>query len=68
MPRGVTEDAEEGLLKEENRVWVSGSDQTIQLKVLVGSHCGSIWHHVIDSSKSIVKEAFWWHTLDDYIR
>jgi len=36
----------------------------LQLKVLVCSHCGSIGHRGRDATRSIVKESFWWSSMD----
>ena len=39
---------------------VSGDDIELHLKVLVGSHCGTIGHCGMDATRSIQKEGYWW--------
>ena len=40
----------------------------LQLKLIVVSHCGSVGHRGIDGTKIILKEQFYWRTLENDVR
>ena len=48
----------------EQRIWIPSEDLELQLKILVVSHGGTIRHRGMDGTKSVVKEHFWWPTID----
>lgn len=64
VPDGIVMDKNDGLWKHQGRIWIPSSDADLQLKILVGSHCGSIGHRGIESTTSIIKKSFWWPDLD----
>lgn len=61
---GLTRDPADGLWKKYGKIWIPNQDLELQLKLIVVSHCGSVGHRGIDGTKSILKEDFYWKTLD----
>lgn len=50
------------------RTWIPEEDLELQLKILVISHGGTIGHRGTDATQSIVKESFWWPTIDKDVK
>ena len=60
---GLNMDESDGLWKHKGRIWIPGDDIELQLKVLVGSHCGTIGHRGMDATRSILQEGYWWKNM-----
>jgi len=50
-------------MKKDGRIWIP-DDVELQFKILVCSHCGTIGHRGMDATRSILRESFWWPTMD----
>ena len=45
------------------RIWIPNSDQNLQLKILVASHCGAIRHRGVTATISVLLEQFYWKSM-----
>jgi len=63
-PNGLNLNHESNLLEKDGRIWVPNEDLELQLKILVLLHCGSIGYRGMDGTSSILKENFYWESLE----
>ena len=50
------------------QIWIPQQDLELQLKIMVCSHCGSIGHRGMDETGSVIRENFWWSSLDQDVK
>ncbi len=62
---GLHFDEEERIWKRDGKFWIPRTALELQLKIIVISHAGSLGHRGQDATKSIVRENFWWASLDN---
>jgi transposase InsO family protein len=65
IPQGLT--ISNGLYRRGEIVWIP-ADRELVIRLLVVAHAGRGGHRGFEATKAILKERFYWHDLDGYVR